>query len=47
VAADAVESLRSQIDAQLPDTFRGWPVRYFRWQTGRVEHHVEVLTLSA
>lgn len=47
VTAETVESLRSRIDDQLPDTFRGWPVRYFRWQTGRVEHHVEVLTLSA
>lgn len=47
VEADAVASLRSRIDAQLPDTFRGWQVRYHRWQTGRVEHHVEVTTLGA
>jgi hypothetical protein len=43
--AEAVESLRSRIDAQLPATIRGWPVRYHRWQTGHVEHHVEVMTL--
>lgn len=47
VEPDAVGSLRSRITAELPDTFRGWPVRYFRWQTGHVEHHVEVTTLSA
>jgi len=45
VAADALENVRARIDARLPGTFRGWPVRYFRWQTGRVEHHVEVTTL--
>jgi hypothetical protein len=45
VEADAVDSLKARIDAQLPETFRGWPVRYHRWQTNRVEHHVEVVTL--
>ena len=33
VEADAVESLRARIDAHLPDTFREWPVRYYKWQT--------------
>jgi len=46
VRADAVESLRARIDARLPETFQGWPVRYYRWQTGRVEHHVEVATVG-
>ena len=46
VRADAVESLRARIDARLPETFRGWPVRYYRWQTGRVEHHVGVTTVG-
>lgn len=46
VQADAVGSLRARIDAGLPETFRGWPVRYYRWQTGRVEHHVEVTTVG-
>jgi Uma2 family endonuclease len=46
VEANAVESLRSRVDSQLPETFRGWPVRYFRWQTSQVEHHVEVHTLN-
>jgi len=46
VATEAVALLGTQVNAQLPDTFRGWPVRYYRWQTGRVEHHVEVLSLD-
>ncbi|MDQ2831747.1 MAG: DUF4037 domain-containing protein [Chloroflexota bacterium] len=45
VEADAVASLRARIDARIPATFRGWPVHFYRWQTGRVEHHVEVTTL--
>jgi len=45
VEADAIDSVRSRIDAHLPATFRGWPVRFYRWQTSRVEHHVEVTTL--
>lgn len=46
VEAGAVHGLRARLDAQLPETFRGWPVRYFRWQTGHMEHHVEVVTLG-
>lgn len=45
VEANEVDNLRARLDVQLPDTFRGWPVRYHRWQTGRVEHHVEVISL--
>ena len=41
-----MESLRARIDVGLPEIFRGWPVRYYRWQTGRVEHHVEVTTVG-
>jgi len=47
VTAAVVEQVRELIDAQLPDTFRGWPVHYYRWQTKRVEHHIEVTTLHA
>jgi hypothetical protein len=46
VEASAVAALRARIDAALPDTFHGWPVRFYRWQTGRIEHHVEVTTLG-
>jgi hypothetical protein len=45
VEANAVELVQSRLAAQLPETFHGWPVRYYRWQTKRVEHHVEVCTL--
>jgi hypothetical protein len=47
VEAEAADQLRIRIDAGLPDTFRGWPVRYYRWQTRRIEHHVEVISLQA
>jgi hypothetical protein len=45
VEADAVEPVQSRLAAQLPETFSGWPVRYYRWQTKRIEQHVEVATL--
>ncbi len=45
VEADAVKSVQARIDVQLPEAYRGWPVRYHRWQTNRVEHHVEIATL--
>jgi uncharacterized protein DUF4037 len=41
----AVQSVQARIDAQLPETYRGRPVRYHRWQTNRVEHHVEIAAL--
>jgi hypothetical protein len=34
-----------EIDAQLPEEFRGWPVRY-GWDDKPVEHHVEVTRLG-
>jgi Domain of unknown function (DUF4037) len=34
-----------EIDSKLPETFRGWPVRY-GWDDKPVEHHVEVSRLS-
>lgn len=46
VEAAAVADLRARLDAALPATFHGWPVRYYRWQTSRSEHHVEVTTLA-
>jgi len=44
-AVDA-QALRSDLDARLPEHYRGWPVRFYRWQTSQVDHHVEVLTLD-
>lgn len=44
VAEDDVGDVRAAVDAGLPGDFDGWPVRYYRWQTQRVDHHVEVST---
>ena len=41
--ADVAAAAR-EIDAGLPDTFRGWPVRY-GWGPVPVQHHVTVTTL--
>ncbi len=46
VDAQEVDRLATRLDAQLPETYRGWPVRFYRWQTKRVEHHIEVTTLD-
>ena len=45
VADDDVEGVRRTIDAGLPETFRGWPIRY-GWDEVPVTHHVEVTTLQ-
>jgi len=41
-----VEDLSSLLDDQLPELFRGWPVRY-GWDNTPVTHHVTVTTLPA
>lgn len=46
VEAADVADLRQRLERDLPAGFRGWPVRFYRWQTDRVEHHVEVTTLG-
>src|SRR5262245_22877343 len=38
------DRVRRIIDEGLPDTFRGWPVR-FGWDATPVRHHVEVVTV--
>lgn len=45
VAADDVDATPERLDADLPDTFRGWPVHY-GWDDKPVEHHVEVATVE-
>lgn len=42
----SVEPAQRAIDAGLPESFRGWPVRY-GWDDTPVQHHVVVTTLSA
>ncbi|WP_214402895.1 DUF4037 domain-containing protein [Pseudonocardia lacus] len=46
VAAHLVDRARRVLDAGLPDSFRGWPVR-FGWDAVPVRHHVEVAELGA
>jgi len=45
VADTEVASVRQSIEAGLPETFRGWPVRY-GWDEADVASHVEVTTLG-
>jgi hypothetical protein len=45
VNADGLAPVRAAINAQLPDEFAGWPVRY-GWDLYPVTHHVEVATLT-
>src|SRR5262249_47251814 len=45
VRADDREPVRAAINAQLPDEFAGWPVR-FGWDEYPVTHHVEVAALA-
>jgi hypothetical protein len=43
--ADSLDAVNLAIEAGLPDTFRGWPVRY-GWDDHPVSHHVRVAALS-
>jgi hypothetical protein len=45
VAAADIERVNARLDAALPDTFHGWPVRY-GWDAVAVRHHVYVATLG-
>jgi Domain of unknown function (DUF4037) len=44
VAGGDVERARAAVDVSLPDTFRGWPVR-FGWDAHEEQHRVDVLRL--
>lgn len=46
VEPEHVASVRTAVEQGLPAEFRGWPVRFFSWQTNDVRHHVEVTTLA-
>jgi hypothetical protein len=43
---DDIGALRRAVDRQLPETHRGWPVR-FGWDDVVVQHHVAVVTIGA
>lgn len=47
VDPENVECVRARVAAQLPETFEDVSTRFFRWQTGEIEHHVEIDTLAA
>ena len=47
VAEENVEPVAHMMEQSLPETFRGWPVQFYAWQTGTARHHVEVATLRA
>ena len=47
VAPEAVDDVRARIAKALPASYRGWPTHFYRWQTGKVEHHIEVATLES
>ncbi len=46
VHADEVAGLEASIEQKLPIEFKGLPVRFYKWQSGRADHHVTVTTLS-
>jgi hypothetical protein len=46
VADPVRDDVAGAVEAALPDSFRGWPVRY-GWDEVPVSHHVEVASLDA
>lgn len=46
VEPSAVEKVSKAIEHGLPLEFKGYPVRFYSWQTNTVRHHVEVTTLD-
>jgi hypothetical protein len=43
---DDIDALRRAVNEQVPETHRGWPVR-FGWDDTPVQHHVAVVTIGA
>lgn len=46
VGAARLREAAQALESGLPDEFKGYPVRFYSWQTGTVRHHVEVTTLD-
>lgn len=46
VSTTEVGKVSMRVDSGLPDDFMGYPVRFFSWQNGTVQHHVQVTTLE-
>lgn len=45
VAAEQIDAATRDVEAALPETFRGWPTR-FAWDDVALRHHVEVAALG-
>jgi hypothetical protein len=46
VAQQEIGAVANAVEQGLPPEFRGWPVRFFKLEVGKVTHHVEVATLD-
>lgn len=46
VSASHVNEVSKAIEHGLPAVYKGYPVRFYSWQTESVRHHVEVTTLD-
>jgi hypothetical protein len=46
VESSNIEKVSLIIERGLPAEFKGYPVRFYSWQTKTVRHHVEVTTLD-
>lgn len=42
-----VQQVSLAIDSGLPSEYKGYPVRFYSWQTDTVRHHVEVTTVDS
>jgi hypothetical protein len=47
VAEESVDETRTRIDEALPDTFRGFPTRWFSLASGHIAHHIEIDTTQS
>jgi hypothetical protein len=47
VDARVIEQIQKDLAERLPEQYAGWPVRFYDWRTGQVEHHVAVTTVEA
>lgn len=46
VHSSQIDAILLAIDQGLPAEYRGYPTRYYSWQTDSVNHHVEVTALD-
>jgi hypothetical protein len=46
VEAADVPAVSAAMEERLPETYDGWPVRFYSWQSESTRHHVDVVTLD-